>query len=289
MKVALLGAAGQVGAAVIRAQPQQHELAAFTRGEIDVCDEARLASTLEALRPDVVINAAAYTAVDRAETEESRAQQVNADAPLRLARVCAGLGARLIHLSTDYVFDGESKRAYRPTDATQPLNAYGRTKLAGERAVASALPRASIILRTSWVYAPTGHNFVRTMLRLMAEKGSVRVVADQIGSPTAADSIADVLWRFVARPECAGLYHWTDAGVASWYDFAVAVAEEGGATGMLPSDVVVTPIASEEYPTPARRPRLSLLDSSQTLRDLGVSAIHWRVWLRRVLGDLRRA
>jgi dTDP-4-dehydrorhamnose reductase len=289
MKVALLGAAGQVGSAVIRGRPPDHELVAYTRAEVDVCDEGGVSAKLEALRPEVVINAAAYTAVDRAESEELRAHRVNADAPLHLARTCSRIGARLIHVSTDYVFDGESPRAYVPTDATRPLNAYGRTKLAGERAVASVLPHASFILRTAWVYGATGPNFVRTMLRLMTERGSVRVVADQIGSPTAAESIAQILWRAVSRPECISVYHWTDAGVASWYDFAVAIAEEGRALGVLPADVVVTPITTAEYPTPARRPRLSLLDSSKTLRDMGATAVHWRVWLQHVMREMQFA
>ena len=227
--------------------------------------------------------------MDRAESEPSIATVVNAVAPQLLASATACIGSRLIHLSTDYVFDGESSRPYLPSDATAPLGVYGRTKLAGEQAVLQTSSLRCVVLRTAWVYSATGHNFVKTMLRVMREKGAVRVVADQIGAPTAATSIAAAIWKFATRPDVHGLHHWTDAGVASWYDFAVAIAEEAGTCGLLDRAVHVEPITTHEYPTPARRPRFSLLDCRETWRALGVQPVHWRVWLRQVLGEIRGA
>lgn len=288
MRVVLTGAGGQVGASVLRAAPADIELIACDRNELDIADQGSVQKRIRELRPAVLINAAAYTAVDRAERDEAQARAVNEAGPRFLASAAGDVGARLIHLSTDYVFDGESSRPYAPEDQPRPLGIYGRTKLDGERAVMTALPTASVVLRTSWVYASSGQNFVLTMLRLMKERGSVRVVADQIGTPTAARSIAEVLWRLVRRPECRGVYHWTDAGVASWYDFAVAIAEEAAALGVI-GNAEVTPIAAEDYPTAARRPRFSLLDSRRTAQELEIAQIHWRVWLRRVLGEMQIA
>jgi dTDP-4-dehydrorhamnose reductase len=289
VKVVLTGARGQVGRATIRSKPAWADLSALTHEELDVSDPVQVSARLLELRPQLIINAAAYTAVDAAESDEARASAVNEGGPRALAEVAKALGARLLHLSTDYVFDGERARPYSPQHDTRPLGAYGRTKLAGEVAVRTTHPHGSIVLRTSWVYAQEGKNFLRTMLRLMAEKGSVRVVADQIGAPTAADSIAEVLWRMAEHAELRGLYHWADAGAASWYDFAVAIAEEAQALGKLRGPVVVTPIPTEDYPTAARRPAFSLLDTRETTQALGLTPLHWRVWLRRVLGEMQLA
>jgi len=194
----------------------------------------------------------------------------------------------MIHVSTDYVFSGDGTRPYEPSDPVGPKSAYGRTKLAGERAVAAAGGDA-VVVRTAWVYAAQGKNFMRTMLRLMESKGNVRVVADQIGTPTAAISLAKVLWALADRPDLSGVYHWTDAGVASWYDFAVAIAEEGAAVGLLPATVRVEPITTAEYPTPARRPSFSVLDSRTCVAALGLTPPHWRAALRTELKELKNA
>jgi dTDP-4-dehydrorhamnose reductase len=287
--VVLTGAAGQVGAATIRRRPEWADLIALPRAELDISNPEQVSAQLRDVKPQLIINAAAYTAVDAAEADEAGARAANADGPRFLASAAATLGARLIHLSTDYVFDGESARAYTPQDEPRPMSAYGRTKLQGEQAVTAMLPKAAIVLRTSWVYAATGRNFLLTMLRLMAERGAVRVVADQIGAPTTADSIACALWRMAERRDAYGVHHWTDAGVASWYDFAVAIAEEAQALGKLQRPAVVTPIATEDYPTAARRPRCSLLDSRETRRAFGLSQLHWRAALRSVLGEVRLA
>lgn len=289
MKVVLTGATGQVGDALARSRPADIELSAFSRSELDVSDKAQVDRAIGALHPDLIINAAAYTAVDRAESEEVQARAANEAGPAHLAAAAAACSARLIHLSTDYVFDGEQSRPYAPEDRTNPLNVYGCTKLAGEHAVLATLPSASIVLRTAWVYSAAGRNFVRTMLNLMAEKGSVRVVSDQFGAPTAAESIAQVVWALSRRPELHGVYHWTDAGAASWYDFAVAIAEEAAALGKLSGAITVHPIASEDYPTAAHRPRFSVLDCRKTAAALGLAPTHWRIWLRRVLGEMRFA
>jgi dTDP-4-dehydrorhamnose reductase len=285
VKVLLTGSRGQVGAAVVRLAPAHARITALTHGDLDIADQAKVLAVMSDLRPDVVINAAAYTAVDRAESETDRAHAVNESGPRALAQAAAQSGARLIHISTDYVFDGKASQPWRPDASTNPLSAYGRSKLAGEQAVLAALPERSVVVRTAWVYAPGGQNFVATMLRLMRERRSVRVVADQIGTPTLAASVAAVLWRIADQTEMRGIHHWTDAGVASWYDFATAIAEEGTARGLLPADVTVQPITTADYPTPARRPQFSVLDCSRTVAQAGLAPTHWRVNLRRALEE----
>ena len=287
MRVLITGAAGQVGRALASAVPPGAQLVQLARGELDITKAHEVGQMVQRHAPDVIINAAAYTAVDRAEAEPQQALRANAEGPRHLAAAARQCGARLVHLSSDYVFDGMSCVPYAPTAPTNPLSVYGHTKLAGEQAVLELLPQRAVVLRTAWVYAATGRNFVHTMLRVMAANGAVRVVSDQFGTPTAAASVAAAVWELVATPEIVGVHHWTDAGVASWYDFAVAIAEEGAALGLLSGDVMVTPIATREYPTPARRPPFSVLDRS-SLHALGLAPIHWRKRLRTVLAEIRR-
>jgi dTDP-4-dehydrorhamnose reductase len=256
-----------------------------THSELDVTDEQATVYRVRQDAPDVILNAAAYTAVDRAESEPELAHRVNGAGPRHLALAAREAGARLIHISTDFVFDGQAGVPYRPDAPTNPLGVYGLTKREGEKAVLETLPEHSVILRTAWVYASWSHNFLRTMLRIMDAKGSVRVVADQIGTPTSARSLAETLWKLVEMPQVVGLHHWTDAGVASWYDFAVAIAEEAAHLRLLPANITVTPIATHEYPTPARRPSYSVLDTT-SLVTLGIVPLHWRKRLRAVLGEL---
>jgi dTDP-4-dehydrorhamnose reductase len=285
VKALLTGAAGQLGRSLRAMRPASVELIACTRADLDIGDAAAVQARLARERPDVIINAAAYTAVDKAESEPQLARRINTDGAENLARAARDIGARLIHVSTDFVFDGESSSPYRPEAPTRPLSVYGLTKRDGERAVLAALPQHSVIVRTAWVYAAEGANFLRTMLRLLGERGAVRVVADQVGTPTAAGPLAEVLWRIAAEPQIRGIHHWTDAGVASWYDFAVAIAEEGAVRGLLPAAVTVTPIATEEYPTPARRPAYSVLDK-RSLAAFGFAPLHWRQRLRETLQGL---
>jgi len=288
MKVLITGAGGQVGRMLLETRPAEFEAIACTHGDLDIGAREAVRDCIAHHRPAVIINAAAYTAVDKAESEPDAAQRINAEGPGHLAAAARRSGARLIHISTDFVFDGAASVPYRPDSATSPLSVYGRTKRDGERAVLEALPENSTIVRTAWVYAATGANFVRTMLRVMRANGSVRVVADQVGTPTAARFLAETLWRIAGAPEMRGIHHWTDAGVASWYDFAVAIAEEGTALGLLPPDVTVTPIATADYPTPARRPSYSILDK-RSLAAHGLAPVHWRQRLRAVLKEIPSA
>lgn len=272
-RVVVTGAGGQVGRALLAAAPAGVDVLALSHKDLDITD-------LNAVRalgtPDVIINAAAYTAVDKAESDRELARAINVDG----VRNLAATGARLIQISTDFVFDGQTSTPYKPDAEPKPLSVYGATKRGGE-----LLARKGVVLRTAWVYAADGSNFVRTMLRIMKANGAVRVVADQVGTPTAARSLAEVLWKIVAKPGITGTHHWTDAGVASWYDFAVAIAEEGAPLGLVSPDVKVTPIATHEYPTPARRPAYSVLDKS-SLTSQGFSQRHWRQELRTVLKEI---
>lgn len=289
-RVLLVGASGQVGTACVRSVPAGVELRALSRAELDLADAARVKACIDDFAPHVVINAAAYTAVDKAESESEAARLGNTDGPGHLATALAGFAdARLIHLSTDFVFDGRASVPYGVDAEPRPLGVYGATKLGGELLVRAALGARVTIVRTAWVYSSTGRNFLRTMLGLMA-RGPVRVVADQVGTPTAARSLAAVLWRLATRAGGAGgILHWTDAGVASWYDFAVAIAEEGVAAGLLSGPVDVTPIATRDFPTAARRPSYSVLDKSAAIAAVGVAPLHWRARLREVMGELRSA
>ncbi len=283
MKVLIAGADGQLGRALQAAAPPTAEIVAANRVQLDIGDRAGVARAVVEAAPDILFNAAAYTAVDKAEEDEAAARAINAVAVGHLAEAAAASGARLVHVSTDFVFDGLAGIPYAPDAPTAPLGAYGRTKLAGE---AAAGPDA-LIVRTAWVYAPTGHNFVRTMLRLMAERPEVRVVADQIGSPTYAPGLAGALWA-LAGQGATGIFHYTDAGVASWYDFAVVIQEEALAIGLLDRAVPVIPIATADFPAPARRPHFSVLDKSRTWAALGGPAPHWRVNLRTMLGEIKK-
>lgn len=266
-------------------KPVGVELAAFDRRALDITDREAVETAIGKVRPDVLINAAGYTAVDRAEQEPERAFAVNAEAARILAEACASAGVRLVHLSTDYVFDGAASQPYTPAHPCNPLSVYGQSKLEGEQRLLAAGTGAELILRTSWLYSGHGHNFVKTMLNLMRSHDEIRVVSDQIGSPTWAGSLADAVWRLAGTGEARGVLHWTDAGVASWYDFSVAIMEEALQAGLLPRPISVIPIGTEDYPTPARRPRYSVLDKQEAWSLLGERSPHWRASLRRMLQE----
>jgi len=284
MRVMLLGASGQVGRAVRAAVPAAHECVALDRAALDIRQTAQLLERLRATPCDWIVNAAAYTAVDAAEGDAFAAMAVNADAVAGIAAASRETGARLVQLSTDFVFDGSQGRAYEPESVPRPLGVYGRTKLEGER---HALAAGGYVLRTSWVYASVGRNFVLTLLRLMRERDEVRVVSDQIGAPTWAAGLAGAIWALTERVPAQRILHWCDAGVASWYDFAVAIQEEALGRGLLTRQVPVRPIGTAEYPTRARRPAFSVLDCRSTVRALGSGPPHWRVQLRSMLDELR--
>jgi dTDP-4-dehydrorhamnose reductase len=290
LKVLITGASGQVGRALLDTVPQHVELRALTRGELDISDASAVHAAVDAFRPELVINAAAYTAVDKAESEPQLAGAVNADGPCYLAQAAHAIpGCRLLHLSTDYVFDGRASEPYKPSDAPNPLSVYGRSKLVGERSVLELLRERAVVVRTAWVYAVQGENFLLTMLRLMRERRAVRVVGDQRGTPTAADSIARALWTIGDRPEVHGILHWTDAGEATWYDFAVAIANEGRAAGLLSEPVEITRITTADYPTPAHRPANSVLDTRDAIAQLRLTPAPWQVNLRATLANIARA
>jgi dTDP-4-dehydrorhamnose reductase len=281
-----MGAGGQVGQELSRSARPDIQLVTLTRQELDIAEPGAVARCLEQEQPALVINAAAYTAVDAAETDATAAWRANAEGPALLAGACSELGCRLVHISTDFVFDGKSTQPYRPGDETAPLGEYGRGKLAGEEAIQQGLPGA-VIMRTGWVYSSFGSNFVKTMLRLMAEREAISVVADQVGTPTWAAGLAGALWQVAARPQLEGIYHWSDAGVCSWYDFAVAICEEGLHLGLLKKSVQINPIATSEYPTAAARPPYSVLDKKDSWRELELGGVHWRQQLRAMLKDMK--
>ena len=237
---------------------------------------------------DVVINAAAYTSVDHAETEPTLANELNAEAPRRLAEAAAAIHARLIHVSTDFVFAGDRPFPYEPDADAQPLSVYGKTKRSGELAVIATLGDSATVLRTSWLYAARGRNFVLTMLRLLKTRESLGVVYDQMGAPTWSTSLARVIWTMARRSDLGGIQHWCDDGVASWYDFAVAIQEEAIARGLLSRPVPIRPIRTKDYPTPARRPAYSVLDKRRTAATIGIEPVHWRTNLRLMLDELAR-
>lgn len=284
MKVIVTGAGGQVGSALAETVPDSVTVVALGRSELDLTDPAAIAALVEAERPDWVINCAAYTAVDRAEDDYAAALRVNGEAIGDLAAACTAAGARLAHLSTDFVFAGDRAMPYRPNDATDPCNAYGRSKLAGEQAALRS--DGALVVRTAWVYAARGNNFVTTMLRLMGERDEVRVVDDQIGTPTHADSLAQTVWELI-QSNASGIWHVTDAGAASWYDFAVAIQDEALALGLLTRRAAVLPIPTSAYPTPARRPAYSVLDKRATWERTR-PARHWRHELAAMLGKLKQ-
>jgi dTDP-4-dehydrorhamnose reductase len=278
-----------VGRALLTTTPAHAEILALTREQLDITNAAAVQRAVAEFTPTVVINAAAYTAVDRAEGDAAAALAVNTTGPRHLAEAVWNItGARLVQLSTDYVFDGLKSGPYMPRDPTNPASVYGRTKLMGEQAVREVLEGKGVVLRTSWIYAATGKNFLLTMLRLMREPGAVRVVSDQRGAPTVAASVARALWRIAELPAINGVLHWTDEGTASWYEFACAIAEEALAAGLLQKAPVVTAISTSEYPTPARRPPNSVLDLRESLIRLKLRPTPWRESLRTTLQALAR-
>lgn len=290
MKVLLTGAQGQVGRAVAALCPRAVELHKAVHAELDITDAAAVHALIQRIRPEWIVNSAAYTAVDRAESEPALAESVNAAGPAHLANAAQALpGCRVLQLSTDYVFDGRSRVPYGPQDPTHPTSVYGRTKLRGEQAVSQTLAERATILRTAWVYAPQGRNFLLTMLRLMRERGEVRVVADQHGSPTSADSVARAVWAVLtgAPGRVGRILHWTDRGAISWYEFAEEIGRAATDAGLLTRRPRVTAICSADYPTAAVRPVYSVLDLEETATALGLTPCLWKQTLHAALGTLR--
>ncbi|KAI5914012.1 dTDP-4-dehydrorhamnose reductase [Thauera sp. 2A1] len=294
MKILLLGSNGQVGWELQRSLAPLGEVVALGRagdGRLsgDLSRPADLVATVRRLKPDVIVNAAAYTAVDKAESEPALAHTINADSVACLAAEAAALDAWLVHYSTDYVFDGSGDRPWREDDATAPMSVYGSTKLAGEEAIRTSGCR-HLILRTSWVYAARGGNFARTMLRLAAERDRLTVIDDQVGAPTGAELIADVsahaLRSAVREPGLSGTYHLAAAGETSWHGYARFVIDEARALGLALKVTDIAPIPTSDYPTPARRPLNSRLDTSRLRERFGLVLPDWRSGVRRMLREV---
>jgi len=299
MRILLFGANGQVGHELRRSLACRGEVVATTRsGRLDdgnACEVAdfdvpdALPGLVERIAPSLVVNAAAYTAVDKAESDRAAAFRANAEAPSRIAEMCARLGIPLVHYSTDYVFDGTGTRPYREDDSTSPLGVYGESKLAGEQGI-RASGASHMILRTAWVYAPHGKNFLRTMLRLGGERDALGVVADQIGTPTSAGLIADVTAALLPQAGIrSGIWHLTANGEASWHGFAEAIFAGAMSRGLLPRAPQVNAIATADYPTPARRPAYSRLDTSRLQAEFGVALPDWRTACDFVLDEIARS
>lgn len=288
MKVLVTGAGGQLGRTLLAVGPPDVTMVGVGRSQLDIAEPDQVLTCLRRERPDVVVNCAAYSAVDLAESEVAKARKANAAGPENLAIVARDSGARLIHLSTDYVFDGRATVPYPPNAPQNPLSAYGASKCEGEQRIRDVLPGNSVVLRSSWLYSEYGGNFVSTMLRLFRERENVSVVNDQTGSPTWARSVADAIFAFVAKPDIAGTYHWSDAGQASWYDFACAIHEEALDLGLLDKKVDIRAIATSEYQAAAKRPAYSVLDCSSTSEALGLVPTPWRQNLRAMLEVIAR-
>lgn len=289
MKIVLTGRAGQLGHELKRSLSIQGEVIAFDRSSLDLANPEALRTALQTHRPTVIVNAAAWTAVDKAESEEAGARAINATAPGVLAVEAARIGARLIHFSTDYVFDGAKSTPYVETDATAPLSVYGRSKRDGELAILAAGGN-SLILRTSWVYGMHGANFMKTMLRLGKERDELSIVDDQFGAPTWTRHLADATALLIAAaPKVEGIYHLTAGGETNWFDYAEAVFAAALRLGLIDKVPVLRRVASTNWPTPAKRPANSRLNCSRLQQQTGICLPDWRDGLADCLSDLRFA
>jgi dTDP-4-dehydrorhamnose reductase len=320
-RVLILGAGGQLGRLVAKISPVQTKVSAYSSSVCDITDRKQLQQVLQLSNPDLVINCAAYTKVDLAETHREKAFAVNAEGPRNLAEL-TGPDVKLVHVSTDFVFGGETSASHeplQPDSPTAPLGVYGSSKLAGEQALLQIAKERSVIVRTAWVYAAEGNNFLNTMLRLMTERDELEIVNDQIGTPTAAHNLAKALWQLAdklkaqhgegnSRPvwgtvqkseaqdpartakvsKQQHILHWTDAGQATWFEFAQAIREQALASGILKQAALLKPIESSAYPTAAKRPSYSVLDKTLAEEKLGYSPQEWEQALYDVLRMRRR-
>ncbi|HKL00106.1 MAG TPA: dTDP-4-dehydrorhamnose reductase [Desulfotignum sp.] len=284
MKVLLLGSNGQLGWELQRTCPAGMDLTLCDYPKVDFTTTDSIAQCIQAASPDVIINAAAYTAVDKAETEPALADRINHLAVREIAGLCRTHNIRLVHISTDFVFSGNHCRPYQPRETPDPVSEYGRSKLQGEQAVQETLDR-SLIIRTAWLYSAHGANFVKTMLRLMKEKPTLTVIDEQIGTPTWANGLARTVWQAIDK-NLSGIFHWTDAGVASWYDFAVAIQELALDLGLVKTAVPIQPVPATAFPTPAQRPMYGVLDKTSILQALkDTRPVHWRSQLKTMLTE----
>jgi dTDP-4-dehydrorhamnose reductase len=283
MKALIVGCNGQLGISLQEIAPVDVTVTGVDVPEIDITDESDVREVLRQERPSVVINAAAYTAVDQAESHADEAHAVNAVGVKNLALAAGHVGARLIQISTDFVFDGTAEEPYLPNATPNPKSVYGQTKLDGEQQALSVLPNQTVVIRTAWLYSQYGKNFVLTILRLLRERDSLSVVSDQVGGPTWANSLASAVWRFAQLPRLTGIYHWTDRGQASWHGFATAIQEEALALGLIETARPIKERRTEVSTGVAARPAYSVLNCSESYRAIGLEPPHWRENLRSML------
>lgn len=278
MRVFITGAEGQVGEALIEVAPNEHDIEPVSRTVLDLSDLPGIEETISREKPDCLINAAAYTDVEAAENESELAMMVNGHAPIVMAKAMARHGGKMVHISSDYVFDGKANQPYRPTDPVNPLSSYGRSKLKGEEAV----NHGATVVRTSWVYSAGHRNFVTTILRLLKEQGDLKIVGDQFGSPTWARSLAHFIWSVIGQQR-DGIVHFCDGAAISWHDFAVAIAEEALSLGLVAKIPTISSVPSSQYKTKAERPGYSVLDI-----DAEGERQNWRENLREMLRQEQR-
>lgn len=293
MRVLITGAYGQVGQALLQTAPTSWLVLGTSSNELDISNAQHVISAAQAFQPQLIINAAAYTAVDSAETNRQQAENVNHLGAANLAQAAQTLNCPLLHLSTDYVFSGQHSKPYTESDTPNPLSVYGASKWRGEQAV-QQLCAQHIILRTSWVFAAHGHNFVKTMLRLGQERDALSIISDQIGNPTSAQSIAQTLWQIAehyrSTGDCAwGTYHFSSMPSCSWYAFATEIFRQAVALDLLARSPALHPICASDYPASAPRPAYSVLDSSKLEQQFNIQPNHWPLELNRVLQTLKDA
>lgn len=285
MKVLIIGANGQLGWELKRTIPGNIDLTALDYPQIDISDKISITNKIKLVKPDLIINAAAYTAVDKAETEFELADLINNKGAGWIAEEAEELKAELIHISTDFVFDGNKSQPYCPMDKTNPLSVYGQTKLEGEKAVLKISNKFTIV-RTSWLYSSHGENFVKTMIGLMSSRDSLNVIEDQVGTPTWANGLARAVWQLAVK-KIKGVFHWADAGVASWYDFAIAIQDEALLMGLIDKAIPINPIPASAYPVKAKRPSYSVLNNELLIKKVSITPIHWRNQLRNMLKEMK--
>lgn len=286
MKVLILGAGGQLGWELLRTSPKGTDINAQGSSQVDFVKPDTIRDCIAQYAPDWIINAAAYTAVDQAESDRENAYRINHEAVSVIAHAAADHHSRLVHISTDYIFSGRNYKPLRPDDPADPQSVYGMSKWKGEAAVREVLSDKSLIIRTAWLYSSHGKNFVKTMLNLMTAGKPLNVIDEQVGTPTWAKGLAQAIWTCIDK-SISGTFHWTDAGVASWYDFAVAIQEEALNLNLLQAPVSITPVLSTQFPTPAQRPFYSILDKHSMWQATGITPVHWRAQLRSMLGEIK--
>ncbi|EIC86096.1 dTDP-4-dehydrorhamnose reductase [Serratia sp. M24T3] len=281
MKILLTGASGQLGRCFQDRLPEGWQLHAFGSAELDISNKSQVEEIVSSLKPDAIVNAAAYTAVDKAESEPEQAAKVNTQGPQNLALAARAVGAKLVHVSTDYVFDGQGNHPYLETDATNPLGVYGKTKLDGENAALAALPEAAVV-RTAWVFSEYGNNFVKTMVKLAESRDALGIVSDQRGCPTYAGDLANALITLLKVEASGGIYHYGGNREVSWFEFADKIFDVAVAEGRLEKKPALTAMTTEQYPTTAKRPAYSVLDGEK-IKSLGVALSDWDAALQDII------